>query len=85
MSNLHRLPVAIMVERAPPGYSNRVRQPIEGASLDELDAEVKAAGGEIKSAPIPAGGGLRRGRRVASAQRPQIASWYVIPDSALSE
>jgi hypothetical protein len=85
MSNLDRLPIANMGDAAQPGYSKRVRQPLEGVSLDELDAEVAAAGGRVAWASLPATRGLRPGRRVAPAGHPHRASWYEIPDSAFSQ
>jgi hypothetical protein len=85
MSNLDLLPIASMVDTAPPGYSNRVRAAVAGVDLEALDAEVIAAGGRIERRPIPDGRSVGRGRRVKSAQRPGVASWYVIPDSAFSQ
>lgn len=84
VSNLDLLPVASMVDRAPPGYSNRVRTPIAGVDLETLDADVKAAGGWIERRPVPDRASVGRGRRVRNAQQSQVAAWYVIPDSALS-
>lgn len=80
MSHLRSLPVGSMLPRPQPGYSTRRRVPLEGADLETLDAEVKAAGGWIERTLLQSKS-LRADRVVAPA--PVEATWYVIPTQAL--
>jgi hypothetical protein len=83
ISNLNLLPIAHMVDTAPPGHSNRVRAPVAGLDVEALDAEVTAAGGWIERRRAPESASTGRARRVRR-QSQHIAVWYVIPDSELS-
>ena len=77
MGHLHLLPVASFAAH-PPGFVSRQRTPVEGATLDALDAEVAAVGGYIQGKTLVSRN-MRRGRMTP---RREHVSWYVIPADA---
>jgi hypothetical protein len=79
MSHLHLLPIGSMLPPPPEGCVARQRTAVEGANLDALDAEVKAAGGRVLRHTIQSKS-LGRGARVA---RVQHVLWYEIPAEAV--
>jgi hypothetical protein len=64
---------------APAGYSARSRVPVEGVTVDELDAAVIEAGGRIEAKQL-------RPRLLPGRHGPRITDtfWYVIPETALT-
>jgi hypothetical protein len=79
MSHLHLLPEGSMLPRPEAGHSARQRVAVEGADLDALDAEVRAAGGRIE----PTETRSRSIRAMLRGKDRLAGSWYVIPDDAL--
>jgi hypothetical protein len=69
---------AASMATAPAGYQARQRRPLPDVTVEQLDAKVIGAGGQLVRVPMQPGQ-LGAGRMVASAVE---AHYYVIPDAA---